>query len=176
MSQYVVPLFIPARLDFGERRKPFKKTLVKRLAPPPPVATTQPPARSIEPLPDPGACFKRLILPSGGVRFDGEEFRRLCRPLVYMFLKDNTPLYIGFSAAGLARPSQNAHHAKRARQEADEILIWPTKTEADARELESILIFAMQPKYNRRRPADPMKKIVLGVSRLTQIDRAKHVA
>ena len=93
-----------------------------------------------------------------------------------MFLKDNTPLYIGFSAAGLARPSQNAHHAKRARQEADEILIWPTKTEADARELESILIFAMQPKYNRRRPADPMKKIVLGVSRLTQIDRAKHVA
>ena len=174
-QQYALPPFIPAPLDFTQSLRPVKKVVAKRRIPPPPPQAIIESAQTREPIPEPESCFKRLILSSGGVRFEGEDFRRLCRPLVYMFLKDGVSLYIGFSAGGLARPSQRRHHAKIARDEADELLIWPTRTKADAKELESILIFVMRPKYNRRLPLDPMKKTMIGTAMLREV-RLRHIA
>jgi hypothetical protein len=95
--------------------------------------------------------FEKLTLPNGGSRFKGEDFRQMCGPIVYMFLKDNDVLYVGMSSCGLARPGSRQHHmADSARQDCDEVLIWPTKSAAAAIELESLLIAVFRPLQNKR--------------------------
>jgi len=96
--------------------------------------------------------FDRLILRGQGARFDGHHFRQWCGPLVYMFLLDGKPLYIGMSADGITRPASANHNAMEARNRCNEVLLWPTRTPEDAGHLEALLIHLLYPRHNKRRP------------------------
>ena len=97
--------------------------------------------------------FDGLIVPNGGSRFSGDDFRLMGGPIVYCFLRQNTPLYVGMSKAGLSRPGARVHkQAETARRECDEVLIFPVRNAADASKLERLLISVFRPEYNRQRP------------------------
>lgn len=51
----------------------------------------------------------RFIVPGSGVRFAGEELKRLLRPCVYVFVKNDLALYVGVSRNGLNRPFRVDH-------------------------------------------------------------------
>lgn len=98
--------------------------------------------------------FDSCIVPCAGARFHGDQFRLLCGPCVYIFVANGEPLYIGVSSLGVSRPAGH-HHAEIARQEADEVLIWPCKTEILAHALESLLLSRIDTKYNARYRENP---------------------
>lgn len=93
--------------------------------------------------------FDSCIVPCAGARFRGEQFRLLSGPCVYMFFAACEPLYIGVSSLGVARPA-GRHHMEIARQEADEVLIWPCRSEELAVALEGMLLSRIDTKYNHR--------------------------
>lgn len=92
------------------------------------------------------------VIPAGGQKFVGRDFRQLCGPQVYMFLDDEgAPLYVGMSRSGLARAAAKNHlQAAKARSMCSEVFIWPTRNERSALSLESFLIRKLQPRFNRR--------------------------
>ena len=82
-------------------------------------------------------------------------------PLVYLFLnRTGEPLYIGKSINGLWRPFNPMHNAKRARYEAHKAVFVPCKNEAEALNLEAILIHKYKPKFNKKLPSSAMIKAV----------------
>lgn len=86
-----------------------------------------------------------------GLVFSGEELRSLLRPCVYIMLKNNEVLYVGVSNCGMSRVTAKIHkQANKARQECDTLKIQPMKSIAAARELESMLINKLGPKYNAK--------------------------
>ena len=108
----------------------------------------------------------RDVLPCGGTRFIGQDFRDLCGPQVYLFLKDGMPLYIGMSGNGIERCGGVRHQqAKRARNECDEVLIYPCRDKGSARRLEGLLIGRMGPKYNVQRARKELAEL-MGISRV----------
>jgi|SRR6266550_5026595 len=93
-----------------------------------------------------------LVIPDAGQSFRGNDFRSLCLPCVYLFMKEGLPIYIGASSSGISRPAQRGHRQSiRALKECDEVRIHPCKSIEAAFELESILIAKCQPKYNNRK-------------------------
>ena len=93
--------------------------------------------------------FSRLIK-GIGARFTGEDFRSLCKPTVYMFLRNGEPLYVGYSRQGLGRALNTHKQADKARQECDEVLTWPCRDVISAQQVERILIAHCRPVYNVR--------------------------
>lgn len=90
-----------------------------------------------------------LLIDGAGQSFSGDDFRMLCRPCVYMFMKDGLPLYIGMSSHGIQRVAQKAHRqAMLSRAECDEVKVHPCISVDAARQLETYLIRRMRPKYN----------------------------
>src|ERR1700693_1809122 len=101
-----------------------------------------------------------LVLPEAGQQFKAEDFRQLIGPGVYVFLCNGVPVYVGMSNDNLlGRAAGNRHHKAIARNECDEVRLFPCKTSAAARELETYLINKCRPKYNET-------KIVSELSRL----------
>lgn len=93
-----------------------------------------------------------LVIPDAGQSFKGDDFRSLCLPCVYLFMKEGLPIYIGAGSSGISRAAQSNHRQWcYARKECDEVRIYPCKSIDAAFELESILIAKCQPKYNKRK-------------------------
>lgn len=83
-----------------------------------------------------------------GVVLDAGVFRRLNTPLVYVFLKDQLPLYVGLSTKGIARPYTKNHGAAQARAICHDVRVYFCREVRHAHALESYLIAKFQPPYN----------------------------
>lgn len=95
--------------------------------------------------------LRKLIVSDTGIRFAGDDFRNLCKPSVYMFMRSGRPLYVGMSDSGIARPAQKGHRrGAQATKICDEMMIWACVGVPEARELESILIDYFKPMLNQR--------------------------
>ena len=93
--------------------------------------------------------IEALVIKDAGQSFKGEDFRSLLRPCVYMFLRENVPIYIGMSGNGIERVAGRSHHkALNARQECDEVRVYPCVSVDAAYKLERILVGRTQPRYN----------------------------
>lgn len=116
--------------------------------------------------------IRGLVVADSGISFEARAFEKLCGPIVYLFMKRGQPLYIGMSKRGLARPGSHLHHRAETISVSDEVMVWGCPTEQAARELESLLIGALNPLLNRsgrrqftakllgrRRPAPNFKAI-----------------
>lgn len=96
------------------------------------------------------AQIEALTIPEAGQQFSGDDFRSLTKPGVYVFVRENEILYVGVSHSLLSRASHGSHDQDdKARRECDKVLLYPCRNDECARTLESILIYAMKPKYNR---------------------------
>lgn len=99
----------------------------------------------------PKDLFNSFVMPSGGFRFEGRDFRRMCGPQVYMFLLRDEVLYVGMSGAGMSRAGQRNHRqAARARDVCDEVLLWPTYDIDSARKMEALMVKSLLPRFNLR--------------------------
>lgn len=108
-----------------------------------------------------------LVIPDSGQSFKGDDFRMLCKPCVYMFMQDGVPIYIGMSRRGLQRITLKVHReAGRAREECDEVRIFPCVNAKKAFKLEAIMIGTCQPKYNKRKKYYQIAK-QLGLQRVS---------
>lgn len=95
--------------------------------------------------------ISKLIIQDSGQSFNGNDFRSLKNPGVYVFLKGSKPLYVGMSKCVLQRIGFANHlQAARAIDECDKVLIYTCKSVPKARRLERILIARLQPAYNHR--------------------------
>ncbi len=95
--------------------------------------------------------ISNLIASRTGFSFKGDDFRKLCGPIVYIFMLKGKALYVGMSSEGLARPGGKHHHqADRARAGCDEVMIWECVSVAAAKQLEAILIEKARPLFNQR--------------------------
>lgn len=94
--------------------------------------------------------LEELVIDGSGAEFTGDAFRLFCGPIVYLFMREGKPLYIGMSSSGLARPGGRVHHKSLARDQADQVKTWSCRTTRDARKLESILIDQLRPPMNKR--------------------------
>lgn len=111
------------------------------------------------------------IIPDSGVRFAGQELKRLSKPCVYLFIKNDLALYVGMSKNGLARPFSVGHGAaKRCMDDCDELLVYYCHSVEAAVECETILIDLFKPKYNKRKKISGSIKAIqdsLGMSEAT---------
>ena len=88
----------------------------------------------------------------GGVSFGRSTAELLRGPCVYLFLKENEPLYIGMSEYGLSRVF-STHHNKyfsEVLSEYDEVLIYQVKDAKAARDTEALMISSLRPRANIR--------------------------
>jgi hypothetical protein len=93
-----------------------------------------------------------LLSADSGIRFQGDDFRSLCGPQVYVFMRSGEPLYVGMSSNGIERPASVRHkQAAKARAECDEVLIYPCKSVNAAIKAETILISLLKPTYNKNK-------------------------
>ena len=83
-----------------------------------------------------------------GVVISASAFRRLDSPLVYVFLRDSLPLYVGMSKYGISRPKSKRHGASGARDQSDEVRLYFCRDAKHAHVLEAYLISKFQPPYN----------------------------
>lgn len=107
------------------------------------------------------ARVSKLVQSDRGIEFKGDDFRSICDPGVYLFLHNDTPLYVGMSDNVVNRASSSHHHVRRAKQEATTVKLWPCVSKDAAVELEKVLIETLQPIYNirlrhSRRSFDPV--------------------
>jgi hypothetical protein len=120
----------------------------------------------------------QLIIPQSGTKFNGDDFRQLCGPQVYLFMKDNKPLYIGMTGDGLARCGSRGHkQATVARDECDEVMIYPCISRQHAERLETLLIWHLQPAYNKRKKSAYIQAMLgIGHQRATVLLNGYRVA
>jgi len=81
-----------------------------------------------------------------------------------MFLEDGQPLYVGMGENALARASQAKHHKAYIRESADEIRIWPCVSLEAAKELETLLLGRLRPRFNSNNLTGYVREL-LGVKR-----------
>lgn len=104
---------------------------------------------------------KNHIVRGSGVRFAGKELRRMMKPCVYLFVKNDMALYVGMSRDGLGRPFGRGHaKARQCMIECDELLIYYCHSVDDAEKCETILIGTLQPKYNGRKKLMADSKLI----------------
>jgi excinuclease UvrABC nuclease subunit len=85
---------------------------------------------------------------SGTTILTREHLRFLTQPCVYKFAKEGEVLYVGMSKKGILRVLCNEHHARKARDLADEILIEWCRSESAARTVQQREIRIYKPPYN----------------------------
>lgn len=105
-----------------------------------------------------------LVVSDAGMSFPMNDLRLLDGPVVYAYMLDGVPLYVGSSVDGLKRVCSVRHHRVKVRGEADECRIWPCLSVAAARELEGILIEKLKPQYNERLPGRRGAGMLLGLT------------
>lgn len=110
------------------------------------------------------AKIESLVVGGAGQRFKGNDFRDLRKPGVYVFLQNGLPLYVGMSKMLLGRVGHKHRQAERAINECDEVLLYPCVSEEAAKELETLLIGKLHPKYNQNQFGAFLTKY-LGVAR-----------
>lgn len=88
------------------------------------------------------------ILGDSPYKIDGNVFRLLLSPCVYIFMQGYSVLYVGMSVRGLSRVSNPAHAQQEAIETCESVYFLPCRDEQDARTLESKLIRQLQPKFN----------------------------
>lgn len=88
-------------------------------------------------------------IPGLGQKFSGQDFRDLLRPGVYVFFKAGAPLYVGSSYSILQRAAYKDHNARTARQECDEVFLFPCVSREAAESLETYLIGRFRPRDNK---------------------------
>ena len=82
-----------------------------------------------------------------GLSFPGLTVQSLSGPCIYVWLRNDVPLYVGMSRHGITRPCGPNHHALAIRS-TDELLVYPVETVASARILERLLIERLRPARN----------------------------
>lgn len=82
-----------------------------------------------------------------GLSFTGATVQALSGPCIYVWLRNDVPLYVGMSRHGITRPCGPNHHALAIRS-TDELLVYPVETVASARRLERLLIERLRPERN----------------------------
>lgn len=107
--------------------------------------------------------MSQLVIPSAGQKLQGSDFRDLCRPGVYVFMRRGKPLYIGMAKRMLGRIGSLHRQAESAIEECDEVLLYPCVSVKAAVELEIILIGKLKPTYNKQHKMFAAK--LLGLSR-----------
>lgn len=81
---------------------------------------------------------------------NGDEFLNYRLPMVYVWVRNATVLYIGKSQHGFARPF-GSHDVLKEVRSGDEIHFWRFTTSQEAEIKERELIFAIRPVYNSLR-------------------------
>lgn len=106
--------------------------------------------------------IEELVIEGAGQSFKGIDFRQLLNPGVYILLKNEQPIYIGMGNRLIYSLSRHKSHYKRtqALEQCDQILVYPCKSVAAAKELESMLISAAQPKHNSRGKSAKIKQLL----------------
>lgn len=98
----------------------------------------------------------QLVVPDSGQRFAGQDFRSLRLPGVYMFLKDESVLYIGMSSCLLQRTGSSKHsQASKAIAQCDAVLLYPCRSLQATRILERELIRKINPPFNVNLRSNP---------------------
>lgn len=110
-----------------------------------------------------------LVIPEAGQQFKGNDFRDLCKPGVYIFMKNGKPLYVGMSDALIHRAAAKNHRqAVRSRAECDKVLLYPCLSIAAAKQLETLLISRLHPPSNENSKRTLLRKS-LGLKRNPQL-------
>jgi excinuclease UvrABC nuclease subunit len=85
------------------------------------------------------------------IEFAAKELPLFNKYVVYMANSKNECLYVGMSTKGLSRVFGKGHHVLASiYDDITSIQVYETRTEEDARELESTMIQEFKPKYNDR--------------------------
>ena len=96
------------------------------------------------------APLESLTIKDAGADFNGDALRQLCKPCVYVFLKDDLVLYVGRSRRGLRRIFDMAHKAARiALEECTSFRIFPCVDNESSQKLEDVLISRLRPNMNK---------------------------
>lgn len=94
------------------------------------------------------------------IEFTAKELPLFDKYVVYMATSESECLYIGMSTKGLSRVFGKGHHVlANIYREIKNIQVYETRTEKDARELESMMIQEFSPKYNNRLYTDGIRSI-----------------
>lgn len=96
----------------------------------------------------PLSALKNAFVVGSLFEFTQHQIRILSRPMVYIFSREDTVLYIGMSKHGLVRVLDPMHHAAVARKLATRVTLIPCRNFEYARKLERELIVDYQPVYN----------------------------
>lgn len=104
---------------------------------------------------DLNALLEQLVVADSGISFDASTFRQLTGPIVYAFIRDGVPVYIGMSRHGIGRPSAPMHHKMGSRRgkgavQYDSVFIWSCPDRDAAVTLERLLIERLRPAHNQR--------------------------
>ena len=108
--------------------------------------------------------IESLVVPNAGQSFNGNDFRELLRPGVYVAMLGDDVLYVGMSNQLLRRVGGKHKQAEKAFAECDKVQLYPCVSVLAARELETILIGRLNPKYNVRRRKAFIVKDLLGIN------------
>lgn len=92
-----------------------------------------------------------ILSKSRGVTFTGGELLSFHSPCVYIVLRGDLPVYVGFSRRGLGRVLDHRHHVLRTKLEpADQVQVWFTDSASTAKALERMLIQTLKPLHNQQ--------------------------
>lgn len=94
--------------------------------------------------------------------FDGNEWKKLAGPLVYIAWQQTTALYVGVTTNGVRRPMDPAHHAESIISGASHIELYQFNSINIARAFEKEMITDLQPLYNTQgilNKADNLKPV-----------------
>ncbi len=89
---------------------------------------------------------KLLSLLNEGISFKRETIDLLRGYIVYIFLKQRKPIYIGMSSRGILRTLD--HRNKKILESFDQVWIYRANDLQAAKDAERILIATLNPKYN----------------------------
>ena len=94
--------------------------------------------------------INELVSPNAGQKFKGNDFRDLCKPGVYLYMRGSEALYVGMGKSVMTRASSSGTQYGRqlAIADCDLVLLYPCVSVKAALELEMLMIGKMKPKYN----------------------------
>jgi hypothetical protein len=93
---------------------------------------------------------KKLVC-GQAMEFGAEALRYLNGPGVYMYIRDDKALYVGSSRSLMGRAGSRKHDKRGVFiYDATSLIMFPTRTHADALKLEDQLIFELRPEHNKR--------------------------
>jgi excinuclease UvrABC nuclease subunit len=92
--------------------------------------------------------IEEWVIPGAGQQFDGDDFRDLRRPGVYVFMFEGSALYVGMASMLLRRIGGFHKQAQDAIDGCDRVFVYPCVSLEAALELEKLLICQLKPRDN----------------------------